>query len=119
MVQKKKTWRKGRDPLFRGDRRDDPSVPDPGADSSIVRHILYLGGAGRLSPYHSASESPAVARYFAGDEGWVYSTTAARAEALSVTHIGRVQLLGLLIGTRQGSGAVEKRTGGHAGPQVR
>jgi hypothetical protein len=44
-------WKKSRDPLFRGDCAAGVSVPDPVAGTSVVDHILYLGGAGRPTRY--------------------------------------------------------------------
>lgn len=50
--------------LFRGDDRSGVHVPQPDADPSIVRHILYLDGKGRPTPYLSTSESTEVAERF-------------------------------------------------------
>jgi hypothetical protein len=36
----------------------------PGADTSIVRHILYLDGYGRQTPYLSTTERTEVAAIF-------------------------------------------------------
>jgi len=54
------------DPLFRGDASDEVSIPSPAADPSLVRHILYLGGYGRESPYLSTSAEHVLAARFAG-----------------------------------------------------
>ncbi len=50
--------------LFRGDDRSGVHLPLPGADPSIVRHILYLEGKGRATPYLSTSETAEVAERF-------------------------------------------------------
>lgn len=95
-------WRKKRDPLFRGDAAAGVAHPDPGADASIVAHILYLDGAGRSTPYQSTTESEEVARHFAGARGRIYETRATDAEARSVGHVSRFELVRLLRGKGQG-----------------
>jgi hypothetical protein len=90
-------WNVHADPLLRGDQ-ENVAVPTPKANSSIVRHILYLGGMGRESPYLSATESEAVARYFAGSSGKVWKTQVASVKKASVKHIDNNELLGLLRG---------------------
>ncbi len=89
--------------LFRGDDAESVSLPSPEADASIVRHVLYLDGAGRESPYLSTTESSSVAEHFAGHDGRVWRTTAARAKANGVAHVGRNELLFLLQGTGKGA----------------
>lgn len=96
MARRTTTWHKRRDPLFRGDAAGGPTPPDPAADPSIVRHILFLGGPGRPTPYHSASESRDVAQRFAGSTGTVYECAVPGAEAEGIRHISRTELLGLL-----------------------
>ena len=49
-------WRRKTDPLYRGDAADAVLIPVPDADASIVRHILYLDGYGRATPYLSTTE---------------------------------------------------------------
>lgn len=96
------TWRRRRDRLYRGDT-NPPTRPTPGADSSLVQHILYIGGRGRATPYHSLSESEEVARGFAPvKKGKVHATDAPRAESLDLRHISRTELLGLLTGRGKG-----------------
>jgi hypothetical protein len=90
------SWRKRRDPLFRGDASGGPAIPDPAADPSIVSHVLFLGGTGRATPYHSTSESGEIALRFAGSTGRVYQCSVPAAEAEDVQHISRTELLGLL-----------------------
>jgi hypothetical protein len=68
----------------------------------MVRHILYLGGAGRPTPYHSTSESREVAERFAEPKGRVFWTKAERIKAYKAMHVSRVELLGLLQGTGKG-----------------
>lgn len=90
-------WRERRDPLWRGDSAAGLSRPAPRANASIVRHILYLDGAGRDTPYHSTSEVHDMAAHFAGKAGGrVYRTTVSTAQAAGVGHISRIELLGLL-----------------------
>jgi hypothetical protein len=95
-------WSKRRDPLFRGDHSGGVSHPTPGAALSIVEHVLYLGGPGRESQFHSTTESSEFARHFALPGGLVYKTSAPRAEAHSVVHIAQVELKRLLRGKGQG-----------------
>ncbi len=77
----------------------------PNANRSIVRHILFLDGAGRDTPYHSTSESRENAKYFAGELGGIYRTFVSRAADNAVRHISRIELLRLLRGTGQGDAA--------------
>lgn len=97
------TWREKRNKLYRGDDRGGVCLPDPAADPSIVRHVLYLDGAGRATPYHSTSESRDIAQRFAGRRGKVYATKVARAKDEGVRHISRLELLNLLKGRGQGN----------------
>jgi len=55
-------WRATQHPLFRGDAASGVGIPRPDADPSIVRHILYLDGPGRETPYLSTTESRIFAR---------------------------------------------------------
>lgn len=98
------TWRK-MDPLFRGDGPDGPAVPKPTADASYVRHILYLEGVGRSTPYLSTTESQVIARRFAGSSGQMRQTTVRRAEERQVQHISQSELLQLLRGKGKGRAA--------------
>ncbi len=98
-----RTWRRNRDPLYRGDGAKGPSLPDPEADKSIVRHVLFLGGAGRPTPYHSTSEIQAIAAQFAGSKGRVYECKIPDAEVEGIRHISRTELLRLLKGRGQGA----------------
>lgn len=98
-------WRQKADPLWRGDNAAGVSLPDPTADPSLVRHILFLEGAGRPTPFHSTTEDHAVAKYFAGSSGKVFQTGVARAAALKIKHISRLELLRLLRGKGQGRAA--------------
>lgn len=98
------SWKKARDPLFRGDDAGGVSVPDPTATLGIVPHVLYPG-AGRRSPFHSTSESEDSANHFAGHSGRVYRTAAPKAEALGVAHVGQIELKKLLVGKGHGRAA--------------
>jgi hypothetical protein len=95
-------WKKNRDPLFRGDSAAGIAVPDPAAETSIVDHILYLGGPGRATCYQSTTEAEEVATQFAGKAGKVYRTTAPRAETHGVGHLSQVELKNLLRGNGHG-----------------
>ena len=104
MSPKSGKWRQRRDPLWRGDSDSGPARPSPQADPSIVRHILFLDGAGRETPYHSTSEDREVAAHFAGGpSGRVYQTTVQAAQAVDVRHISKIELIGLLQGTGHGA----------------
>jgi hypothetical protein len=97
----KSAWR-SRDPLYRGDDATAVRCPVPSADPSVVRHVLYLEGAGRETPYLSTTESQAVARRFAGKHGRVWATSSAAARQESVGHISHAELLDLLKGKGKG-----------------
>lgn len=94
-------WRKKSDFLYRGDDADAVFVPVSAANPSIVRHILYLDGYGRDTPYSSTSERKEVAVLF-GARGGIWITRAPLAEENSVAHIDNKQLLGLLTGKGKG-----------------
>lgn len=97
-------WRHRRDPLYRGDHRGGVSLPTPTADKSLVRHILYLEGLGRETPYVSTTESRDTAAHFAGTNGQIYTTTAHR-EEVEFTYLPRKTLLKMLRGRGQGLAA--------------
>ncbi|NUP99531.1 MAG: hypothetical protein HUU35_06720 [Armatimonadetes bacterium] len=99
------SWKASRDPLYRGDAGSQVQLPAPAADPSLVRHILYLGGRGRLSPYLSLSESREVAQRFAGREGRIYRSRVPRWPALAVAHRSRSDLVQLLRGQGKGEAA--------------
>lgn len=99
MAEKK--WKQSRDSLFRGDHKDTVCVPTPNADASIVRHVMYLEGPGRETPYLSATERRSVAETFAQDGG-VWETTVTHAKAHGVGHISNSDLLGLMQGNGKG-----------------
>lgn len=84
------------DPLYRGDRPDGVTVPDPGARLNVVEHVLCLGGRGRATQFSSTTELRNVAEYFAGDEGKVYVMRVADATAAGAKHMSRKELLGCL-----------------------
>jgi hypothetical protein len=90
--------------LFRGDGRDGPVVPQPAADPSYVRHILYLDGAGRATPYLSTTESREVADYFARKGGQTRQTTVKRVQERELLHISQSELLQQLRGKGKGRG---------------
>jgi hypothetical protein len=98
----KDAWKLKRDPLYRGDRRGGVAVPVPQANRSIVRHILFLEGHGRETPYLSSTESSATASRFAGSDGAVYSGHPENWSAVGVKHRSRKELLQLLRGKGKG-----------------
>jgi len=105
MAELRHKWKASRDPLLRGDDRKSPASPVPDADRSLVRHILYLGGKGRESPYLSFTEDEMVARRFAGKDGKIYSTTVKKLKTNEVAHISRRELVQLLRGKGKGRAA--------------
>lgn len=75
----------------------------PTANKSIVRHVLYLEGFGRDTPYLSTTEDRAVAGRFAGKHGAIWATDAKKLRATEGTrHISRKDLLQLLKGKGKG-----------------
>ncbi len=88
--------------LFRGDSTDAVAVPDPASRTSIVEHILYLGGYGRETPFTSVTESEDAADHFAGSDGAVWLTAAPRATAAGAKHWSRRALLDNLRGFGKG-----------------
>ena len=95
-------WKASRDPLFRGDGHGGVHLPVPDADDAIVRHVLYLDGAGRPTPYLSTTEDREVAERFAGSGGRVYETTVPSWISRDVRHVSRLELLQDLKGTGRG-----------------
>jgi hypothetical protein len=95
-----KKWKMSKDPLFRGDAKDSVCVPNPDANDSIVRHIMYFEGPGRETPYLSTSENYELAENFAN--GAVWKTYVKRAKDRSVEHIGQTELLSLMKGNGKG-----------------
>jgi hypothetical protein len=98
-------WKAGRDPLYRGDTEHGVRLPEPGADSSVVRHVLYLGGPGRPTPYLSTTESRETAGRFAGQGGRLYVTRVPAWRDAGVVHRSRRELVQLLRGYGKGDAA--------------
>ncbi len=94
-------WKLSRDPLYRGDSKDGVTVPTPTADDSVVRHVLFLEGPGRQTPYLSTSEQYELAENFAKG-GDVWQTYVKDAVKHSVKHISNTELLGLMKGNGKG-----------------
>jgi hypothetical protein len=96
-----KKWRSSKHPLLRGDSKSGVQVPAPDADEAIVRHILYLEGPGRDTPYLSTSEERAAAEFFAHG-GAVWGTFVGKAKDNGVRHIGNSELLHQMQGNGKG-----------------
>ncbi|MFM8330219.1 MAG: hypothetical protein ACKN9T_00860 [Candidatus Methylumidiphilus sp.] len=96
----KKKWKMSKDPLFRGDFKEKVCVPNPHADDSIVRHIMYFEGLGRETPYLSTSEDYEFAENFSN--GAVWETLVKVAKEASVVDIGQTELLSLMKGNGKG-----------------
>ncbi|MCI5220434.1 MAG: hypothetical protein D3914_14880 [Candidatus Electrothrix sp. LOE2] len=96
----KKKWKMSKYPLFRGDSRDAVCIPNPAADDSIVRHVMYFEGPGRKTPYLSTSEEDELAENFSN--GAVWQTFVKTAKAASVGHISQSELLSLMKGNGKG-----------------
>jgi hypothetical protein len=78
------------------------SLPCPQANRSIDRHVLYLEGYGRETPYLSASEDRHMASHFAASEGKLYIAYPKQWSTLGVAHRSRKELLQLLHGHGKG-----------------
>lgn len=94
-------WNPGKQPLLRGDSKSGVSVPSPSADDSIVRHILYLEGPGRETPYLSTSEEFEAAKVFA-QGGAIWATSVRKANDSGVRHISKSELLSCMKGNGKG-----------------
>jgi hypothetical protein len=107
----KQKWKISKDPLYRGENSSNPTIPTPQANKAIVRHILYLEGQGRETPYLSTSESEDTARRFAGRNGNIFRAIPKEWHKSEVKHRSRKELLDLLKGKGKGdaewSSAVE------------
>lgn len=101
IVMTENKWRMSKHPLYRGDRKSGVTVPNPEADGSIVRHILFLEGPGRETPYLSTSEEYETANNFATG-GAVWETYVKQAIAEGISHISRAELLSLMKGYGKG-----------------
>lgn len=101
MSRTKAKWRAD-DPLFRGDSISRVGLPKVDASNSIVRHVLYLEGFGRDTPYLSTSEALEAAQFWAGSDGGIWITTSASARDKKVRHLTKTELLNLLRGKGKG-----------------
>ena len=90
------SWKAKRDSLYRGDKVGGVALPCPRANLSIVRHILYLEGYGRETPYLSVTETREAAFRFSGTGGTVYTSQPADWQEVGVKHRSRKELLLLL-----------------------
>ncbi len=101
MMAAKRTWKQSKDPLFRGDDKSEVSVPSPKANASIVRHVLFLEGPGRESPYLSTSEIRECAEHWAKG-GAIWKTHVKISEKNGVNHISKSELLQAMKGNGKG-----------------
>lgn len=88
--------------LFRGDSETGVATPTPSSKTTIVEHILYLGGYGRETPFTSTTESEDAAGHFAGPSGAVWTTEASHAIAAGAKHWSKSTLVGNLRGFGKG-----------------
>lgn len=95
-------WKPAKDPLFRGIFKEGVRPPTPDANESIVRHILYLEGPGRETPYLSTTESQEVAEHFAGASGLVWQTKVSKFKEVSINHLSKSELLDMMKGNGKG-----------------
>lgn len=93
-------WKAAKSPLYRGSDDGPPGAPTPGAHRSIVRHVLYLEGPGRPTPYLSVTEDLPTAERFG--HGSVWETSVTQATGARFRHIPRKELLQLLTGQGKG-----------------
>lgn len=100
-----KKWKISKDPLFRGDAKDGVRPASHGSAKSLVRHILFLDGPGRLTPYLSFTESKEIAGIFAGKTGKTYETLPREWQDQGVKHRSRKELQDLLKGSGKGDAA--------------
>ena len=89
--------------LFRGDSATGVAVPDPKAKTSIVDHVMYLGGRGRPTPYSSTTEDEDVADYFAGPSGRTWRVDAGKGKTRGVKHRSHASLVTDLRGYGKGA----------------
>jgi hypothetical protein len=94
-------WKMSKHPLYRGDSKTGVNIPNPTANDSIVRHIMFLEGPGRETPYLSTSENYEAANNFAAG-GIIWETYVKTARAEGVTHISRTELLSFMKGNGKG-----------------
>ncbi|MBS4051748.1 MAG: hypothetical protein KGZ69_11155 [Methylomonas sp.] len=96
-----KKWKLSKDPLLRGDSKSGVRPPVPSADDSLIRHILYLEGPGRETPYLSTSENIEAADFFA-QGGIVWKTFVKKAKDSGIGHISNSELLSVMKGNGKG-----------------
>lgn len=80
------------DRLYRGNDDEVAGRPDPRANDNLVRHVLYLGGRGRASPYLSATAD----RNEAAEFGPTWETTSAAVQASGARHLPNDALIAAL-----------------------
>jgi hypothetical protein len=69
--------------VYRGNSDDVAGRPEPSADSNLVRHVLYLGGPGRSSPYLSLTADRATAVDF----GTLWESSVAALNSAGARHL--------------------------------
>lgn len=88
--------------LYRGDDAKSVALPDPKSTRELVSHILFLGGAGRSTPWTSTTESKTTGTHFAGSRGRVWQTDVPTAQQNGARHVSQKDLLHLLKGYGKG-----------------
>lgn len=68
----------------------------------MIRHILYLGGYGRESPYLSTSGDESLAGRFASGGGRVWKTSGELAERLGAKYLSQSELQTILKSSTKG-----------------
>jgi hypothetical protein len=80
------------DHLYRGNDDEVAGRPDPAADRNLVRHVLYLGGRGRATPYLSITADRDEAAFF----GLVWQTSSAALASSGTKHLQNDALIAAL-----------------------
>jgi len=79
-------------PRYRGNDDEVAGRPAPKADSNLVRHVLYLGGRGRATPYLSITADRDEAATF----GALWKTSSAALRSSGAKHLPNDALIAAL-----------------------